>query len=126
MVQRSPKRKIRHACLSRHDCSLHTSFLCLRCQHCQKIQQLYIYPDCRHPHHLGTIYIKSPKTPNPFQRIYPKEIIGQVPKRCMYQVVHCCVLYRSKRLETHQSQFPCPLSWIAKSYLHLLQLHLAT
>lgn len=32
------------------------------------------------------IYFKSSKTPNPLLGIYPKEIIGQVPKRCMYQV----------------------------------------
>lgn len=37
---------------------------------------------------------QSPKKSNPFLRIYPKEIIGQVPERCMYKVVRCCVLYR--------------------------------
>lgn len=48
-----------------------------------------------------------------------------MPKRCMYKVVPCCVLYRSKRLEMHQSQFGCLQNGIAKSYLHVLQLHLA-
>lgn len=98
-MQRSPKRKIRHTCLPRHDCLLHT-FLCLRSQHHHGAQHLFIYHDRRHPNCSGTIYIKSPKTPNLFLGIYPKEIVGQVPKRCMYKVVRCCVLYRSQRLQT--------------------------
>ena len=104
----------------------HCTFLYLRFRHCCTIQHLFIYSDYRHPNRSGTTYINPPKTPNPFLGIYPKEIIGQAPKRCMYRVVCCRVLYRSKRLETHQSQFRCPPSQIAKSYLHLLQLHRAT
>lgn len=73
-------------CLPRHDCSLHTSFLHPRFQHCHSTQLLFAYHDCGHPNCSGTIYIKSPKTPNLFLEIYPKEIIGHVPKRCMYKV----------------------------------------
>lgn len=126
MVQRKSKRKIRHVCLSGHDCSLYTSFLYLRFHHCHKTLHLFIYHDCRHLNCSGTTYIKSPRTPNLFLGIYPREIIGQVPKRCMYKIVCCRVLYRSKRLQMRQSLFRCLLSWIAKSYLQLLQLHLAT
>lgn len=43
------------------------------------------------------IYYKSSKTPNPLLWIYPKEIIGQVPKRCMYQVcVPLCSLQKQR------------------------------
>lgn len=70
-------------------CTLH--FYYLRFHHCHKTLHLFICHDCRHPNCAGTIYIKSPRTPNLFLGIYPKEIIGQVPKRCMY-VLGCLLL----------------------------------
>lgn len=85
--------------------SLHTPFLYLRLQPSHKAQHLLSYHDRRHPDCSGTIHIKSPKTPNRFLGIYPKEIAGQVLKRSMCKVVRCCVLHRSKRLQTHPSQF---------------------
>lgn len=69
-------------------CTLH--FYYLHFHHCHKTLHLFICHDCRHPNCAGTIYIKSPRTPNLFLGIYPKEIIGQVPKRRMY--VRGCLL----------------------------------
>lgn len=104
--------------------SLRLPFLQRLLGRCHQTLHLFISHDWRHPDRSGAKYIKSPGTLNLFLGICPKEIIGQVPQRCMYQVVCCRVLYRSKGLQMHRSPLRCPLSWIEKSDLHLLQLHL--